>query len=43
MVQNRAALCLVRDLPQEQCGMLTRHYHSKTARDMGYAMIEHCQ
>ena len=30
--QNRAAFCLIRILPQMQCGMLTRHYHSTTAR-----------
>ena len=33
LVRNRAAFCLIRDLPQMQCGrMLTRHYHSTTAR-----------
>ena len=31
LVQNRAAFCLLR-FSQKQCGMLTRHYHSKTAR-----------
>ena len=28
----RAAFRLVRVLPQKQCGMLTRHYHSTVAR-----------
>ena len=32
LVQNRAAFCLVRFLPQKHCGMLTRRYHSKTPR-----------
>ena len=32
LVQNLTALCLIRDLLQKQCGMLTKHYHSKTAR-----------
>ena len=33
LVRNRAAFCLARNLPQKQCGMLTRYYHSKTARN----------
>ena len=32
LVRNRAAFCLIRVLPQMQCGMLTRHYHSTTAQ-----------
>ena len=32
LMRNRAAFCLIRILPQMQCGMLTRHYHSTTAR-----------
>ena len=32
LVRNRAAFCLIRILPQMQCGMLTRHYYSPTAR-----------
>ena len=32
LVQNRAAFCLIRILPQMQCSMLTRHYYSTTAR-----------
>ena len=32
LVRNCAAFCLIRILPQMQCGMLTRHYHSTTAR-----------
>ena len=32
LVQNRAAFCLVRVVPQKQCGLLMRHYYSKTAR-----------
>ena len=32
LVRNRAAFCLIRILPQMQCGMLTIHYHSTTAR-----------
>ena len=32
LVGSRAAFCLVRVLPQMQCGMLTGHYHSSTAR-----------
>ena len=32
LVQNRAAFCLIRIFPQMQCGMLTIHYHSTTAR-----------
>ena len=32
LVRSRAAFCLVRVLPQMQCGMLTRHYHFMTAR-----------
>ena len=32
LVRNRAAFCLIRILPQMQCGRLTRHYHSTTAR-----------
>ena len=31
LVRNRAAFCLIRILPQMQCGMLTRHYHSTAA------------
>ena len=38
LMRNRAAFCLIRILPQMQCGMLTRHHHSTTARS-GYAMI----
>ena len=32
LVRNRAAFCLIRILLQMQCGMLTRRYHSTTAR-----------
>ena len=32
LVQHRAAFCLICILPQMQCGMLTIHYHSTTAR-----------
>ena len=32
LVRNCAAFCLIHILPQMQCGMLTRHYHSTTAR-----------
>ena len=32
LMRNRAASCLIRILPQMQCGMLTRHYYSTTAR-----------
>ena len=32
LVRNRAAFCLIRIFFQMQCGMLTRHYHSTTAR-----------
>ena len=32
LMRNRAAFCLIRILPQMQCRMLTRHYHSTTAR-----------
>ena len=32
LMRNRAAFCLICILPQMQCGMLTRHYHSTTAR-----------
>ena len=32
LVRNRAAFCVIRILPQMQCGMLTRHYYSTTAR-----------
>ena len=32
LVRNCAAFCLIRILPQMQCGMLMRHYHSTTAR-----------
>ena len=37
-MQNRAAFCLVRFLPQKQCRMLTRHIPRQ--RDMGYAIIQ---
>ena len=30
--KSRAAFCLVYVLPQKQCGMLSRHRRSKTAR-----------
>ena len=32
LVRNRAAFCLLHILPQMQCGMVTIHYHSTTAR-----------
>ena len=32
LVRNCAAFCVICILPQIQCGMLTRHYHSPTAR-----------
>ena len=32
LVRDRAAFCLIRILPQMQCGMVTRHYHSTTAQ-----------
>ena len=32
LVRNCAAFCYIRILSQTQCSMLTRHYHSTTAR-----------
>ena len=32
LVRNCATFCLICILPQMQCGMLMRHYHSTTAR-----------
>ena len=40
LVQNRSAFCLVRVLPQKQCGMQTRHIILRQ-RDTGYVMILH--